>query len=161
MRGIIQNMRQLYRMYRFVKIVDAMEVETDINNEGKDLVYLIENGFKPTIESVKAKYRIKHKVSKTVANHTYEDAKKKGYILPLQKLLKNTKNVKEPLKFDHYIETSPEGRTLIDSFIIPWGLIKAYFIEYGLVVTTLISLGIGALAGTTLKLLWSILKGVI
>lgn len=137
-------------MYRMAKIVERMSEEKDRENSGKNLADLINNGFHPDIQGIKSAFQDKHGYSSTIARNTYNDLYSNNMIKEYDKILPGKD--KKPLKFKSYVELNTSGRNLTDTFGIPWGLLKAYVSEYGLVVTTLMSLGFGIVLSGILRL---------
>lgn len=150
-------MRQLFRMYRMSKIIETSMEQKDESNKGKDLVTLIKYGFQPDIPAVKLAFQVKHNYSETVARTTYAD------LVDNKMVLQHDKSIpikgRQPIKLKHYVELNTKGRKLVDRFIIPWGLIKAYTVEYGMVATTFISIGLGVFFSAVGRFVWGIIKG--
>lgn len=154
---IIKRMRQLYRMYRMAKIIEVSMEQKDIDNKGKDLTKLLEDGLQPNIDVIKLTFQSRYKYSFTDAKNTYNDLVNNEMVKEYDKTL--PLKGRPSLKLTKYTELNTEGRKLIDRFIIPWGLLKAYVVEYGILATTFVSLGIGIAISTVGKVIWSIIEG--
>lgn len=133
-------MKQIYNMYRMVRIINRCTLEVEKENEGGDLVKVLSNPY-PTIQNVRTSYKEKYKCSRSEVSGAYEDTIKMGYAREIPKKFKN-------LNIPHYVVVTTKGRELTDSFIVPWGLILALAHRYGAVASLFISLGIGAAIST-------------